>query len=213
MERARRHIRLENRSLKHKRRFNAPQNLVAIGPSRHAALRSLMVAFGAKRTLVGRPPRLTDLPETSGPMLCSKWGRGDKREAKLAPALDGLIASGLLFRQGIPPHATYPFKHALVQDAACGTLLRDARRALHVSFIAGQQRQNPGCVAEMSHSFSPSHVNLGQASVPIGLGFSASWAQSGIVPSIGRIGCRCSQIREIKIFLKWRLPVFRGSLS
>jgi hypothetical protein len=40
----------------------------------------------------------------------------------------------------------------------------------------------------MSHSFSPSHVNFGQASVPIGFSFSASWAQSGIVPSIGRIG-------------------------
>jgi hypothetical protein len=38
---------------------------------------------------------------------------------------------GLLFRQGVPPHATYLFKHALVQDAAYGTLLREPRRALH----------------------------------------------------------------------------------
>jgi predicted ATPase len=37
----------------------------------------------------------------------------------------------LLFRQGLPPHATYLFKHALVQDAAYGTLLREPRRALH----------------------------------------------------------------------------------
>ena len=29
------------------------------------------------------------------------------------------------------PHATYLFKHALVQDAAYGTLLREPRRALH----------------------------------------------------------------------------------
>ena len=36
--------------------------------------------------------------------------------------------AGLLFRQGVPPHATYLFKHALVQDAAYGTLLREARR-------------------------------------------------------------------------------------
>ena len=28
-------------------------------------------------------------------------------------------------------HATYLFKHALVQDAAYGTLLREPRRALH----------------------------------------------------------------------------------
>ena len=46
-------------------------------------------------------------------------------------ALDRLIDAGLLFRQGVPPHATYLFKHALVQDAAYGTLLREPRRALH----------------------------------------------------------------------------------
>src|SRR5262249_36626317 len=46
-------------------------------------------------------------------------------------ALDRLIAAGLLFRRGVPPHATYLFKHALVQDAAYGTLLREPRRALH----------------------------------------------------------------------------------
>jgi predicted ATPase len=54
-----------------------------------------------------------------------------KPEAELCSALDRLIAAGLLFRQGVPPHATYLFKHALVQDAAYGTLLREPRRALH----------------------------------------------------------------------------------
>ena len=54
-----------------------------------------------------------------------------KPEAELQSALDRLITAGLLFRQGVPPHATYLFKHALVQDAAYGTLLREPRRALH----------------------------------------------------------------------------------
>ena len=54
-----------------------------------------------------------------------------KPEAELCAALDRLIAAGLLFRQGVPPHATYLFKHALVQDAAYGTLLREPRRSLH----------------------------------------------------------------------------------
>jgi predicted ATPase len=54
-----------------------------------------------------------------------------KPEAELGSALDRLIAAGLLFRQGVPPHASYLFKHALVQDAAYGTLLRVPRRALH----------------------------------------------------------------------------------
>jgi predicted ATPase len=54
-----------------------------------------------------------------------------KPEMELGSALDRLIAAGLLFRQGVPPDASYLFKHALVQDAAYGTLLREPRRALH----------------------------------------------------------------------------------
>ena len=52
-------------------------------------------------------------------------------EAELRSALDRLIAAGLLFRRGVPPHATYLFKHALVQDAAYRTLLRAPRCTLH----------------------------------------------------------------------------------
>jgi class 3 adenylate cyclase/predicted ATPase len=52
-------------------------------------------------------------------------------EAELQSALERLTEAGLLFRQGIPPDATYLFKHALIQDAAYGTLLREAKRALH----------------------------------------------------------------------------------
>jgi predicted ATPase len=54
-----------------------------------------------------------------------------KPEVELNSALDRLIAAGLLFRQGVPPNATYLFKHVMVQDAAYGTLLREPRRALH----------------------------------------------------------------------------------
>jgi class 3 adenylate cyclase/predicted ATPase len=54
-----------------------------------------------------------------------------KHDAELQFALDRLIESGLLFRQGLPPNAIYLFKHALIQDAAYGTLLREPRRALH----------------------------------------------------------------------------------
>jgi class 3 adenylate cyclase/predicted ATPase len=54
-----------------------------------------------------------------------------KPDAELGSALDRLLAAGLLFRQGVPPNATYLFKHALVQDAAYGTLLREPRRTLH----------------------------------------------------------------------------------
>jgi predicted ATPase len=53
----------------------------------------------------------------------------------LSSALDRLVAAGLLFRQGAPPHATYLFNHALVQDAAYQSLLK-SRRQLHHARIA-----------------------------------------------------------------------------
>ena len=64
-----------------------------------------------------------------------------KPEADLGLALDRLMAAGLLFRQGVPPHATYLFKHALVQDTAYGTLLREPRRALHARIADALESQ------------------------------------------------------------------------
>jgi len=64
-----------------------------------------------------------------------------KPEAELGSALDGLVAAGLLLRQGVPPNSTYLFKHALVQDAAYGTLLRGPRRALHARIIETLESQ------------------------------------------------------------------------
>jgi class 3 adenylate cyclase/predicted ATPase len=56
-------------------------------------------------------------------------------KAELQSTLERITAAGLLFRQGVPPHATYLFKHALIQDAAYGTLLRGPRRALHARIV------------------------------------------------------------------------------
>ena len=71
----------------------------------------------------------------------------DKPEAELQAALDRLIAAGLMFRQGIPPHATYLFKHALVQDAAYGTLLRSRRQRLHARIATILEEKFPEVVA------------------------------------------------------------------
>jgi predicted ATPase len=66
-----------------------------------------------------------------------------KPEAELNSWLERLIMAGLLFRQGVPPHATYLFKHALVQDAAYGTLLREPRHALHARIADTIESQFP----------------------------------------------------------------------
>ena len=64
-----------------------------------------------------------------------------KPEAELGSALDRLVAAGLLFRQGAAPRASYLFKHALVQDAAYGTLLREPRRTLHARIAETLENQ------------------------------------------------------------------------
>ena len=50
---------------------------------------------------------------------------------ELQAALGQLGDAGLLSCRGTAPHASYLFKHALVQDAAYSTLLRGRRQALH----------------------------------------------------------------------------------
>jgi predicted ATPase len=58
------------------------------------------------------------------------------RRSDLDTALGQLNDAGLLFCRGLPPASSYLFKHALVQDAAYGTLLRRRRQQLHGDIAA-----------------------------------------------------------------------------
>jgi predicted ATPase len=61
-------------------------------------------------------------------------------EKELQAALDQLGDAGLLFCRGVPPHSSYLFKHALVQDAAYSTLLRGRRQELHARVAAALEQ-------------------------------------------------------------------------
>jgi class 3 adenylate cyclase len=52
---------------------------------------------------------------------------------QLERTLGELVQTGLLIARGGPPTATYTFKHALVQDAAYASLVRDERRKYHLA--------------------------------------------------------------------------------
>ena len=65
------------------------------------------------------------------------------REHELTEALDQLVESELVFRRGIPPNATYTFKHALVQDTAYQTLLKSRRHILHALIAEVLEKQFP----------------------------------------------------------------------
>ena len=79
-----------------------------------------------------------------------------KPEAELGSALDRLIAAGLLFRQGVPPHARYLFKHVLVQDVAYSSLLRSKRHQLHAEIAGILESQFPETVNSQSRAAQPS---------------------------------------------------------
>ena len=131
---------LEAESEGEARRITAavPSPALAVPASLHASLMARLDRLGPAKEVaqigsaIGR--------EFSHALLASVVS---KPEAELGSALDRLIAAGLLFRQGVPPHASYLFKHALVQDAAYGTLLREPRRALHARIAETLERDFP----------------------------------------------------------------------
>ncbi len=105
----------------------APRPALAVPASLHASLMARLDRLGAPAKELAQISAAIGR-EFSHELLAAVTR---KPEAELQTALDRLVAAGLLFRQGVPPHATYLFKHALIQDAAYGTLLREPRRALH----------------------------------------------------------------------------------
>ena len=52
-------------------------------------------------------------------------------EATLQRALARLVEAELLYQRGLPPQATYLFKHALIQEAAYQSLLKSTRQQYH----------------------------------------------------------------------------------
>ena len=63
---------------------------------------------------------------------------------RLELALGELTQSGIIIAHGQSPLATYTFKHALVQDAAYTSLLRERRRAIHLRLAEElEQEQEP----------------------------------------------------------------------
>jgi len=75
---------------------------------------------------------------------------------RLDDALEHLVGAELVFRHGAPPDAEYTFKHALVQDAAYSSLLRDRRQQLHAR-IAMELENHFSDVAEQQPEILAEH--------------------------------------------------------
>lgn len=118
------------------------------------ALPQLAIPATLQDSLMARLDRLAPVKEVA--QVAAALGREFSHEllaavaslpdAKLQEALDQLLAAELIFHRGTPPKATYSFKHALVQQVAYATLLRNKRHLLHARIAGVLETKFPGMV-------------------------------------------------------------------
>jgi tetratricopeptide (TPR) repeat protein len=158
--------------------------LEAEGPGQAAASTTpLSVPTALKTLLIARLDRLgreaKDVAQR-GAVIGRKFGYellqliSDWPEPKLRTALLRLTDAGLLFARGKPPHSSYLFKHALVQDAAYGMLLRTRRRELHARTASVLEQQFPEVVVAQPEALAHhlTEAGLGERAV-------AYWLKAG----------------------------------
>jgi class 3 adenylate cyclase/DNA-binding winged helix-turn-helix (wHTH) protein/predicted ATPase len=85
----------------------------------------------------------------------------DLPEDELRAGLAGLVTSDLVFQRGTPPDAVYSFKHALVQDAAHGTMLRSARQQLHARVAEALEAHSPELMESQPELFAQHYAEAG----------------------------------------------------
>jgi class 3 adenylate cyclase/tetratricopeptide (TPR) repeat protein len=122
------------------------------------------------RTIAGAPPLSPEIPATLHASLMARLDRlgpaakqvaqigaavgkefpyelvktaGQLPEPLIQGQLQRLVGAGLLFQRGPPAHPSYLFKHALVQDIAYATLLRQAREELHARIARALEQHFP----------------------------------------------------------------------
>src|SRR6516162_9330635 len=64
-------------------------------------------------------------------------------EVMLPHELGRLVEAEIVYQRGLPPQATYTFKHALIQDAAYQSLLKSTRQQYHQRIVQVLEIQFP----------------------------------------------------------------------
>jgi class 3 adenylate cyclase/predicted ATPase len=95
-------------------------------------------------------------------------------EGELEFALARLLASELVFQRGRPPEAVYTFKHALVQDAAHGSLLRSSRQQLHAQIADALETHFPELMDSQPELLAQHYAEAGLVEKSI-----AYWGKAG----------------------------------
>jgi class 3 adenylate cyclase/predicted ATPase len=99
---------------------------------------------------------------------------GELAEERFQDALRRLVDAGLVLQRGMPPAAEYRFKHALVQDAAYGTLLRRTRQQLHARIAEALETHSPELIESQPELFAQHYAEAGLVEKSV-----ACWGKAG----------------------------------
>jgi predicted ATPase len=79
----------------------------------------------------------------------------------LQTGLRQLVEAELLYQSGVPPQATYLFKHALIQEAAYQSLLRSTRQQYHQRIAQVLEEQFPECTTTQPELLAQHYTEAG----------------------------------------------------
>jgi TOMM system kinase/cyclase fusion protein len=88
-------------------------------------------------------------------------------EETLRRGLQQLVAAEFLYQQGLPPQATYRFKHALIQDAAYQSLLRSTRQQHHLYIAQVLEARFPEVCETQPELLAHHYTEAGQSAQAI----------------------------------------------
>ncbi len=133
-------------------------------------LSSLAIPDTLQESLMARLDRLPQVRELAqlGSVLGREFayemisGLSTTSDKLLQEGLGQLVNAELLYQRGRPPRAKYIFKHALVRDAAYGSLLRRARQQYHLQAAELLEARFPETVEThpevIAHHYSEANV-------------------------------------------------------
>ena len=88
--------------------------------------------------------------------------------------LQQLVEAELLYQRGLPPQATYVFKHTLIQDAAYQSLLRSTRQQYHQQIAQVLEAQFPDIVETQPELLAHHYTGAGSQEQAVGY-----WQRAG----------------------------------
>jgi len=123
----------------------------AVGTHSHVPLQALGIPATLQDALMARLDRLGAAKTVAqlGATLGREFGYellqavSPVDATALQHSLQQLIDAELLYQRGVPPHATYLFKHALIQDTAYQSLLKSRRQQYHQQIAPVLEAQFP----------------------------------------------------------------------